>query len=158
MDTDYWYFTERIPGETSSLKYSFNQTFIIKTYTMKIAVIIVRTLMGLMFAFASIAYFLKLMHEPEATGSVKIFNDGIVASVYLMPTVKIFELLCAIAFLSGRFVSLAAVLIFPIILNILLFHSFLQPSGIPLAVLLLLGDLFLAYYYRDRYKAIFAAK
>src|ERR1035437_8761963 len=125
---------------------------------MKISVIIVRTLMGLMFAFASIAYFLKLMHEPEPTGGVKIFNDGIVASVYLMPTVKIFELLCGIAFLSGRFVSLAAVVIFPIILNILLFHSFLQPSGIPLAVSLLLGDLFLAYYYRDRYKAILSAK
>ncbi len=125
---------------------------------MKIAVIIVRTLMGLMFAFASISYFLKLMHEPEATGNVKIFNDGIVASVYLMPTVKVFELLCGIAFLSGRFVSLAAVVIFPIILNILMFHIFLMPSGIPLAALLLIGDLFLAYYYRDRYKAMLAAK
>jgi uncharacterized membrane protein YphA (DoxX/SURF4 family) len=125
---------------------------------MKIALIIVRTLMGLMFAFASITFFFKLFPIPEMTGSVKIFNDGIAASIYLMPTVKIFELLCGLAFLSGRFVSLAAVLIFPIILNILLFHTFLQPSGIPLAVMLLLGDLFLAYYYRDRYKAIFAAK
>jgi hypothetical protein len=114
--------------------------------------------MGLMFAFASIVFFFKLMNEPEATGSVKIFNDGIVASVYLMPTVKIFELLCAIAFLSGRFVSLATVVIFPIILNILLFHAFLQPSGLPLAILLMLGNLFLAYYYRDKYKAILAAK
>jgi uncharacterized membrane protein YphA (DoxX/SURF4 family) len=125
---------------------------------MKIAVIIVRILMGLMFAFASIAYFLKLMHEPEPTGSVKIFNDGIVASVYLMPTVKIFELLCAIAFLSGRFVPLATVVIFPIILNILLFHAFLQPEGVPLAAFLLIGNLFLAYYYQDRYKAILSAK
>jgi len=125
---------------------------------MKIALIIVRTLMGLIFAFASITFFFKLFPIPEMTGSVKIFNDGIAASIYLMPTVKVFELLCGLAFLSGRFVSLATVVIFPIILNILLFHTFLQPSGIPLAVLLLLGDLFLAYYYRDRYKAIFAAK
>ena len=125
---------------------------------MKIAVIIVRILMGLMFAFASIAYFLKLMHEPEPTGGVKIFNEGIVASVYLMPTVKIFELLCAIAFLSGRFVPLATVVIFPIILNILLFHAFLQPEGVPLAAILLIGNLFLAYYYRDRYKAMLSAK
>ena len=125
---------------------------------MKIAVIIVRILMGLMFAFASIAYFLKLMHEPEQIGNAKIFNDGIAASIYLMPTVKIFELLCAIAFLSGRFVSLAAVVIFPIILNILMFHIFLMPSGIPLAVLLLIGNLFLAYYYHDKYKSILSAK
>ena len=125
---------------------------------MKIAVIIVRILMGLMFAFASLAFFFKLMPEPEQTGNVKIFMEGIVASVYLMKTVKIFELLCAIAFLSGRFVPLATVIIFPIILNILLFHAFLDTSGLPLAILLLLGNLFLAYYYRDRYKAMLAAK
>jgi len=125
---------------------------------MKIAVIIVRILMGLMFGFGSIVYFFKLMHEPEPTGSVKIFNDGIVASIYLMPTVKIFELLCAVTFLSGRFVSLATVVIFPIILNILLFHAFLQPEQLPLAIMLMLGNLFLAYYYRDRYKAMLSAK
>jgi uncharacterized membrane protein YphA (DoxX/SURF4 family) len=125
---------------------------------MKITVVIVRVLMGLMFAFASIAFFFKLMKEPEPTGSVKIFNDGIVASIYLMPTVKVFELLCAIAFLSGRYVPLATVVIFPIILNILLFHAFLQPSGLPIALLLLIGDFFLAYYYRDRYKSIMASK
>ncbi len=125
---------------------------------MKIAVLIVRILMGLMFAFASIAFFFKLMKEPEATGSIKIFNDGIAASVYLMPTVKIFELLCAVAFLSGRFVPLATVVIFPIILNILLFHAFLLPSGLPLAILLMLGDLFLAFYYREKYTLMLAAK
>ena len=125
---------------------------------MKIATIIVRVLMGLMFAFASIAYFFKLMKEPEVSGSIKIFNDGSMASIYLMPTVKVFELLCAIAFLSGRFVPLATVVIFPIILNILLFHAFLEPSGLPIAILLLIGNLFLAYYYRDKYKAILSAK
>ena len=125
---------------------------------MKIASIIVRFLMGLMFAFASIAYFLKLFDTPEITGNMKIFNDGLAASVYLMPTVKTFELLCAIAFLSGRFVPLATVVIFPIILNILLVHSFLDTSGLPVAVLLLAGNLFLAYYHRENYKGLLATK
>jgi len=125
---------------------------------MKIVVLIVRILMGLMFAFASIAFFFKLADAPELTGSVKTFNEGIAASIYLMPTAKVFELLCAIAFLSGRFVPLATVVIFPITLNILLFHVFLQPEGLPIAILLMLGNLFLAYYYRDKYKSILAAK
>jgi uncharacterized membrane protein YphA (DoxX/SURF4 family) len=125
---------------------------------MKIAALIVRILMGLMFAFASLAYFFKLMKEPELTGNVKIFMEGVAATVYLMPTVKIFELLCAIAFLSERFVSLAAVVIFPIVLNILLFHAFLDQSGLPMSVLLLAGNLFLAYYHRKNYKAILSAK
>jgi uncharacterized membrane protein YphA (DoxX/SURF4 family) len=125
---------------------------------MKIASIIVRILMGLMFAFASIAFFFKLVSAPEPVGSVKIFNDGIAASIYLMPTVKVFELLCAIAFLSGRFVPLATVIIFPITLNILLFHAFLEPSGLPIAVLLTIGNLFLAFYYRKNYKGLGSMK
>ena len=125
---------------------------------MKIAVVIVRILMGLMFAFASIVYFFKLIPQPEMTGNIKVFNDGIAASVYLMPTVKVFELLCAIAFLSGRFVPLATLIIFPVILNILLFHAFVDTSGLPVAVLLMAGNLFLAYSNRDKYKAILVAK
>lgn len=125
---------------------------------MKIAVLIVRILMGLMFAFASIAFFFKLMPQPELTGDMKTFMEGIDASVYLMTTVKIFELLCAIAFLSGRFVPLATVVIFPINVNILLVHVFLDPSSLLIAILLVLGNLFLAYFYRDKYKPMLAAK
>ncbi len=125
---------------------------------MKIAVIIVRILLGLMFAFASISFFFKLMPEPAMTGNAKIFMEGIAASVYLVPTAKVFELLCAIAFLSGRFVALASVVIFPIMLNILMFHIFMDPSGIGMAAVLMLMNLFLAYYYRDKYTALFVSK
>jgi len=125
---------------------------------MKIAITIVRILMGMMFAFASLAFFFKLIPQPDMTGDIKIFNDGIVASVYLIPTLKIFELICSIAFLSGRFVPLATIVIFPIILNITLYHAFLNTSGLPVAVLLMIGNLFLAYYHRDKYRAIFVSK
>ena len=61
--------------------------------------------------------------------------DGVQASVYMMTTVKVFELVCAVAFLSGKFVPLASVVIFPITLNILLFHTFLAPDGLFIAIL-----------------------
>jgi uncharacterized membrane protein YphA (DoxX/SURF4 family) len=125
---------------------------------MKIASIVIRVLVGLLYAFASIAFFLKLVEAPEVTGSVKVFNDGMAASVYLMPTVKIIELLCAVAFLSGRLVPLATVVIFPITLNIFLFHAFLEPSGLAIAALLLIGNLFLAYYHRKKYKGLLTLK
>lgn len=125
---------------------------------MKITVLVVRILMGLMFAFASIVVLFKLVPQPELTGNVKIFMDGMAASVYLMTTVKVIELICAIAFLSGRFVPLATVVIFPINVNILLYHVFLGPEGLPTAILLMLGNLFLAWYYRAKYTAMLAAK
>jgi uncharacterized membrane protein YphA (DoxX/SURF4 family) len=125
---------------------------------MKIAIIVVRTLIGLMFLLSSLTYFLNLVPQPDLTGNAKIFMDGLTASGYIMPVVKIFEFLCGLAFVSGRFVSLAVVLIFPIALNILLINAFLIPSGLPIVMPLFLGILFLAYAHRENYKSLLVAK
>ncbi len=69
---------------------------------MKIAMIIVRTLMGLLFLFASITFLFKLITPPEPTGALKTFSSGLEASRFLMPTVKVIELVCGLAFVSGR--------------------------------------------------------
>jgi putative oxidoreductase len=121
---------------------------------MKIALIIVRVLLGLLFLFSSITYFLKLFTPPEITGALKIFNDGLEASVYLIPTVKIVELICGIAFLSGRFVPLATVLISPIIVNIFMIHTFLAPEGMPVAIFVVLANVFIVYNHRESYKPL----
>ena len=121
---------------------------------MKIALIIVRSLMGLLFLFASVTYFFNLITPPEPTGALKIFNDGLKASIYLMPTVKVIELLCGIAFLSGKFIPLAAVLISPIIVNIFFVNAFLAPEGLPVAIFLVLANVFVIYNYRESYKSL----
>ena len=105
---------------------------------MKIAAIIVRILMGLMFLFSSIVVLFKIAPQPELTGAVKTFMSGVEASVYLLPLIKITELVCGLAFLMGRFVPLATVMIFPVTLNILLFHIFVDQKGLPVAILLCL--------------------
>ncbi len=126
---------------------------------MKIAVIIVRTLIGLLFLMASVTYFLNVAPPPEGlTGDTKIFFDGIAASHYILPMSKVFELLCALAFLSGRFVALAVVLIFPIVLNILFINAIHLPSGLPIAIALFVGVLFLAYANREKYLPLLESK
>lgn len=125
---------------------------------MKIAATLVRILLGILFLFSSVVYFLDLVPVPEMEGDLKTFNEGLAASGYLVPLVKAVELLCALAFLSGRFVPLAVVVLFPVSLNILLVHSFLAPSGLPVAIFVLLGNLFLAYACRKHYRGVFAVK
>src|SRR4051794_35547363 len=105
---------------------------------MKIAVIIVRILLGLMFLFGSITYLFKLFPQPELKGGVKVFMEGMMATGYLLTLIKVTELVCGLAFVAGRFVPLATVIIFPIVLNILLFHAFLAPENLPMAVILML--------------------
>lgn len=125
---------------------------------MKIAIIIIRTLVGLMFLFASVTYWLNLVPEPELTGNAKTFVEGLAASGYIMPVVKIFELLCGLAFVSGRFVALAVILIFPIAVNILFINLILMPDDLPIAILLFAGILFLAYANLEKYKPFLEAK
>lgn len=125
---------------------------------MKIAVIIVRVLMGLMFLFASIAYFFKLIPPQELSGTMKLFNEGLTASGYFMPFLKAVELIAGILLVAGLFIPLTAIVIFPITINIFLVHIFLAPEGIPVAIFMLAGNLFIAWYYRKSYAALLVMK
>lgn len=125
---------------------------------MKVATIIVRVLVGLLFIFASVAFFLKLGGEPQLEGNMKIFMDGLVASGYFLMLLKVTELVCGIALVVGRFVPLALVILAPIIINILFVHIFLDRSGLPVAIFLVLANLFLASAYWKKFKPLLEAK
>jgi putative oxidoreductase len=125
---------------------------------MKIAVIIVRVLLGLLFLFSSVVYLLQLFPVPPLQGDMKTFNDGLTASGYLMPLIKVTELICSLALISGFFVPLAVVVLFPIVINIVFVHALLAPEGMPVAIFVLVASLFLAYAKRDHYKGLLSAK
>jgi uncharacterized membrane protein YphA (DoxX/SURF4 family) len=122
---------------------------------MKIATTIVRILFGALLIFSSAPYFLNLLPQPQLAGDMKIFTEGLNASGYLIPMVKAIELLCGIAFIAGRFIPLATILIFPIAINILCVHLFLAPQGLPVALFIVVADLFLVFRNRERYRCIF---
>jgi putative oxidoreductase len=126
---------------------------------MKIAMIIIRTLMGLLLLFASVVFLFKINmgKMPAMSEDAMAYNKGL-ATVHIMNIVKVIELICGLLFVSGRFVTLANIVIFPIVINILLFHATLAPSGVPAAAFLLVGCLFLAYYYRKNYAPLFSVK
>ena len=122
---------------------------------MKIAVIIVRVLLAAMYLFASVSYFLNLMPKaPEMTAAQTSFMTGVMASVYLFPLIKITELFGGILLLVGRTAPLAALVIFPVTLNIFLYHAFLGPKDLPMVGVMLIFNLFLFYAYRAKYLPI----
>ena len=125
---------------------------------MKTTTVVVQILLGLLLLFASISYFLKLFPAPELEGNMKVFQEGLIASSYLLPLVKLVELFCGLCFVSGRFVILANLVIFPITINIVCINFFLTPEGIPVALFLLLANLFLIYTRRGGYKALFCVQ
>ncbi|WP_348797121.1 DoxX family protein [Flavobacterium adhaerens] len=124
---------------------------------MRIATIIIRSLVGLLLLFASISYFLQLYPQPVITGDLKTFNEGLAASKYLMPLVKSVELLCGLAFITGKFNKIANIILMPISINILLVHVFLDPQNIGAAIFLFAANIFLIYTKWDSYKNLFTA-
>ncbi len=124
---------------------------------MKIAFIIFRVLLGLLLLFASISYFFNLIPEPIQTGNSKLFSDGMKASGYLMPLVKSIELIIGLAYLSGKFMKIANLMLLPISINILLINLFMMPEGTPIALLLFLGNVLFIYKNWESYKDLFVA-
>jgi putative oxidoreductase len=124
---------------------------------MKITIIVIRSLMGLLFLISSVGFFLNLFPQPVLEGNMLTFNKGVEASGYLMTLIKATELIAGLAFLSGRFVRLAAVIIFPVVINIFMVSLMLAPEAIPVGAFLLLGDLLIAFYYRRDYAALMVA-
>lgn len=122
---------------------------------MKIAIIIVRVLLGLMYLFASVVYFINYTREaPKLSADQTTFMAGVMASVYLMPLIKVTELVSAILLLIGRTAPLGAIIIFPVTLNIFLYHAFLGPQQLPMVAVMLIFNIFLLFAYHKKYLPI----
>jgi putative oxidoreductase len=124
---------------------------------MKIATILVRTLIGLVLIFVSVIYFFNILPEISNNQNFKAIQLGLVPSVYLMPMVKTIELLCGLSYISGRYVALSNIIVLPVSINILFFNFFVNTSGLPLAIFVFLGNIFLIYRYWKNYKSLFVA-
>ncbi|TDD95481.1 DoxX family protein [Flavobacterium cellulosilyticum] len=125
---------------------------------MKYATLFIRITIGIVFLVTSIGFFLKLFPQPTFEGDFKAFQLGLVASSYLMPLAKSVELICGLSFITGRYVTLANILIFPVTINIVFINFFLTPQGIPFALFVFFGNLFLIFSHWENYKSLFKAK
>ena len=124
---------------------------------MKITAIIIRTMLGILFLYTSVSYFFHLTPEPATTGEFKAFQLGLLASMYLLPLAKAVELLCGLSFITGKYMTLANIMIFPVTLNILLINYFLTPENLPIALFVFLGNIFLIFTHWENYKGLFKA-
>jgi hypothetical protein len=76
----------------------------------------------------------------------------------VFPLLKSTEVLVGLALLAGRYVPLALTVAAPIIVNIVAFHLFLVPSGIVLGLVMLSIEIALAWWYRDAFSRLVAAR
>jgi putative oxidoreductase len=124
---------------------------------MKIAVLVARILLGLMFVVFGLNGFLNFMHMPMPTGLAGQYMGALFVSHYLT-FVFLVEIVGGVLLLAGQFVALALVLLGPVIVNILLFHSTMAPSGLPPGLLATILWFIIFYGHRAAFAGIFARK
>src|ERR1700739_691402 len=101
---------------------------------MKITYVIARFLLGLIFLVFGLNGFFNFLPMPPPTGVAGQFMGALFVSHSLIVIFAI-QLIGAVLLLLNRYVPLALTLLAPIIVNILLFHLLMVPSGIPLAII-----------------------
>jgi putative oxidoreductase len=104
---------------------------------MKIAVLIARILLGLLFLIFGLNGFLHFIPMPPPTGLAGQYLGALYVSHYLT-VIFLVQVIGGALLLLNRFVPLALILLGPVLVNILLFHSFMAPEGLPLALVTLL--------------------
>ena len=121
---------------------------------MKIATIIARVLLGLMFVVFGLNIFLHFIPMPPQEPSLATdFSTALMLSGY-MYVVGALQVLGGLMVLVGRYVALGLTLLGPVIVNILLFHIFLAPAGLAMAVVVGALALFLLYSYRANFAGL----
>src|SRR5437660_4628042 len=121
---------------------------------MKIATIIARVLLGLIFVvFGSNAFLRFLPMPPLPQGVTGEYLHAFFASGYVY-VIGTFQVIGGLLLLSGRFVPLGLTILGAIIVNIWIFHLLMAPEGLPPGIFVAILELFLVWRYRDAFKGI----
>src|SRR5918999_909002 len=125
---------------------------------MKIATLIARLLLGLIFLVFGLNGFLNFLSMgPMPTGLAGQFIGALAQSHYLLVVAGL-QLVGGVLLLVNRFVPLALVLLGPVIVNILLYHLFLNPTGIAMALLVTILWFIVFYWHRQYFSGIFVQR
>lgn len=91
---------------------------------------------------------------PIAGGAARPFQLAMHEAGYFLPIMTAIFLVTGISFALNRYAALSAVVLFPVSLNILLFHTILEAGQLPAAAALFLINCFMLWYCRAAYATI----
>ncbi|HZR27394.1 MAG TPA: DoxX family membrane protein [Terriglobales bacterium] len=125
---------------------------------MKIAALIARILLGLIFLVFGLNGFLHFIPMgPMPSGTAGQFIGALFQSHYVY-VVSALQVVGGVLLLVNRYVPLGLVLLGPVIVNIFFFHLLMERSGLPLAIVVVILWGITALRYRQYFSGIFVQK
>ena len=124
---------------------------------MRIASLIAQYLAGVIFLIFGLNGFLNFIHLPPPAGVAGQFMGALYTSHYLM-VIFAFQVIAAVLLLVNRYVPLAVAVLAPVIVNILSFHAFMAPGGLPLALFVAVLWTVMFVHVRPAFSGLFQAR
>jgi hypothetical protein len=122
---------------------------------MRIAATIARYLLGLGFVLFGLNGFLHFIPQPPIPPGPALNYLMALGSTHYMHSVFALQFLAGLLLLINRYVPLALTILAPILVNILLFHTLMQPSGLPMAFVFVLLWFLVFFRVRSAFAGIF---
>jgi uncharacterized membrane protein YphA (DoxX/SURF4 family) len=124
---------------------------------MKIAVLIARILLGLIFVFFGLNAFLHFLPSPPPPGVAGQFIGAVFVSHFYVAIFAL-QVIGGVLLLANRYVPLALIILASIIVNILNFHITMAPSGIGPGLLVTVLWIIVFIGFRRAFDGILSAK
>jgi hypothetical protein len=121
---------------------------------MRSAAVIARYLLGIIFLAFGLNGFLHFIPMPPPTGVAGQFFGALFASGYWV-VIFLLQIIAGVLLLINRFVPLALTILAPMIVNILGFHVFMAPGGMPLALVVTILWVVVYFSVRSAFAGLF---
>lgn len=115
-------------------------------------------LLGLFLVVVGLNKFLGFMAMPEMPEAAGEFMQALAESGYMLPMVGIVEILCGALLLVRQWSALSLLLLAPLSVNLVLFHVFLAPAQIGMALFVAAANLYLLFTYKSKYQLVLRPK
>ena len=115
------------------------------------ATILVQRVFGFCFLAFGLNGFVHFIPRLGMRNAALQFFLGLAATGYMLPLLYVTQAAAGACLLVGFYVPLALAVLAPVVVNILLFHIFLAPVGLPVALMLASFEVSLAWSYRESF-------
>ncbi|SDM23778.1 DoxX family membrane protein [Lentzea albidocapillata] len=123
--------------------------------------LVTRVLVGLLFTATGLNGWLNFMPAPDPSTMAPAgvaFTLALSATGYMLHLASGVQVLAGVLLLTGRFVPLALALLAPMVVNIFLYHVFLDTSGFAMGLFVTVAEIGLAWAYRDKFRPMLQAR
>lgn len=121
---------------------------------MKIAAMIARILLGLVFVFFGANGFLHFLPMPPMPPSLAKTFVTILMTTHYALIVSGIQVIAGALLLVNKFVPLGLTLLGPVIVNIFLYHALMDPKGLPLAMVVAVLWAVVFWYHKKAFEGI----